>query len=199
MIGYRDNNTPFSPRHQTHRENLWRFLGLVVVLMGYFAYLSWKFDAATGAWLALLSWSFFVLCTPVADGGFIVAFPVRLLLGTRMLITQLIVWFAAVVINVAALYFAPDSYSNTALTGLLHKILTTPWPYWSILIISAAGTALSIWFGDEMMDVTTHVQRTRHHQHGFKYRVVLIIGLSVLTILAYYHLLDDLGIQLPVG
>ena len=84
MIGYRDNNTPFSPRHQTHRENLWRFLGLVVVLMGYFAYLSWKFDAATGAWLALLSWSFFVLCTPVADGGFIVAFPVRLLLGTRL-------------------------------------------------------------------------------------------------------------------
>jgi len=92
----------------------------------------------------------------------------------------------------------PDSYSDTALTSLLFKILTTAWPYWGILVISAAGTAFSIWFGDEMMDVTTHAQRVRHHQHGFKYRILLIIGLDILTVLAYYHLLSDLGIVLPV-
>lgn len=81
----------FSPKHQTHSESLWRFLGLITLFIAYFVYMSWKFDAATGAWLVLLSWSFFVLCTPVADGGFIIAFPIRLLFGTRMLITQLIV------------------------------------------------------------------------------------------------------------
>jgi len=161
--------------------------------------MSWKFDAATGVWLALLSWSFFVLCTPVADGGFIIAFPVRLLFGIRMLVTQLIVWGFAIVINVAALSFAPENYADTVLTGLLYKILTMPWPYWSLLIISAAGTALSIWFGDEMMDVTTHAQRIRHHQHGLTYRILLVAGLGILTVLAYYHLLSNLGITLPDG
>ena len=188
----------FSPKqHQTHTENLWRFLALIVLLVAYFGYMSWKFDAATGAWLALLSWSFFVLCTPVADGGFIVAFPVRLLFGTRMLFTQIVVTFVAIAINIAALSIAPSSYDDTALTRLLHTILTTPWPYWSILAISAAGTGLSIWFGDEMLDVTTHAERNIHHRHGIKYRVLLIVGLTLLTTLAYYKLISDLGVKVP--
>ena len=190
--------TQFSPKqHQTHRESLWRFLDLIGLLVTYFAYMSWKFDAATGAWLALLSWSFFVLCTPVADGGFIIAFPVRLLFGTRMFITQMIVWVVAIAINIAALNFSPANYENTALTRLLLTILTTPWPYWSILAISAVGTALSIWFGDEMMDVTTHADRKMHHKHGFKHSTLLIVGLGVLTVLAYYQLLSDLGVTVP--
>ena len=190
--------THLSPKqHQTHRESLWRFLALIGLLVTYFTYMSWKFDVATGAWLALLSWSFFVLCTPVADGGFIIAFPVRLLFGTRMLITQMIVWLLAVAINVTALNFAPASYEDSALTKLLFTILTTPWPYWSILAISAAGTALSIWFGDEMMDVTTHAERKMHHKHGFKHSTLLIVGLGVLTVLAYYQLLSDLGVVIP--
>lgn len=188
----------FLPKsHQTHRESLLRFLGLIAVLVSYFVYMSWKFDAATGAWLALLSWSFFVLCTPVADGGFVIAFPVRLLFGARMLVTQIIVWIVAVGINVAALFTAPESYGDTALTRLLETILTNPWPYWSILLISAAGTALSIWFGDEMMDVTSHADRKKHHQHGFKHKAILVLGLGVLTILAYYQLLSDLDIAVP--
>ena len=190
--------THFSPKqHQTHRESLWRFLALIGLLITYFTYMSWKFDAATGAWLALLSWSFFVLCTPVADGGFIIAFPVRLLFGTRMLFTQLIVWMLAIAINIAALNFAPAGYEDTALTRLLFTILTTPWPYWSILAISAVGTAFSIWFGDELIDVTTHADRKIHHKHGFKHTTLLIVGLGILTVLAYYKLIGDLGITVP--
>ncbi|NCT41260.1 MAG: hypothetical protein GW778_06335 [Alphaproteobacteria bacterium] len=184
-------------KHETHKESLWKFLALLGVLAAYFGYMSWKFDAATGAWLSVLSWSFFVLCTPVADGGFIVAFPIRLLFGARMLITQAVIWVVAIVVNLAALYFSPDSYDDIALTRLLHSILTTPWPYWGILAIAATGTALSIWFGDEMMDVTKHKDRDKHHKHGFKYKIVLIVGLGVLTVVAYYHLLSDLGISIP--
>jgi hypothetical protein len=147
----------------------------------------------------VLSWSFFVLCTPVADGGFIVAFPVRLLFGTRMLITQAIVWLLAVAINVLALNIVPSRYDGSALTKLLYTILTTPIPYWSILAIALAGTGLSIWFGDEMMDVTTHADRKHHHKHGFKLRVVIVVGLGVLTILAYYQLLSSFGVNVPTG
>ncbi|QJF50728.1 hypothetical protein [Roseobacter ponti] len=184
-------------KHRTHRESLWRFLILVALLVAYFAYMSWKFDAATGAWLALLSWSFFVLCTPVADGGFIVAFPVRLLFGARMIWTQAVVWVVAIVINIAALSFAPSAYDDSALTRLLQAILIQPWPFWLILALSAIGTGLSIWFGDEMMDVTAHHERAKRHKHGFLYEVIAVATLGTLTILAYYHLLREMGVEIP--
>jgi len=189
--------TPFSSKHQTHRESLWRFVALLALLVGYFLFMAWKFDAATGAWLSVLTWSFFVLCTPIADGGFIIAFPTRLLLGVRMIWTQIVVWFVAVAINAAGIVFAAPSYQDTALTRLLATIITTPWPYWSILALSAAGTIFSIWFGDEMIDVTSHDQRLKHHRHGFKHSTLVVLGLGALSILAYYHLLGDLGVALP--
>lgn len=192
--------TRFSPRqHSTHSESLWRFVALAAILVGYFTFMSWKFDAATGALLSVLSWSFFVLCTPVADGGFVVALPVRLLLGARMVVTQAFVWFVALGINVVVISVAPSSYEKTALTRLLYTILTTPWPYWSILAIAAAGTGFSIWFGDEMIDVTKHADRVKQHKHGFKHRSLIVLGFAVLTVLAYYHLLADLGIAVPGG
>jgi len=36
-----------------------------------------------------------------------------------------------------------------------------------------------------------------HHKHGFKHSTLLIVGLSVLTVLAYYQLLNDLGVAVP--
>lgn len=185
--------------HQTHRESLWRFFILVLLLAVYFGYMSWKFDASTGALLALLSWSFFVLCTPIADGGFVVAFPIRLLFGTRMVITQIVVWVLALLINIVAISVVPDAYSQTAITNVLHSILTTPWPNWSVLLISLAGTMLSIWFGDEMIDVTSHSMRKKQHRHGFKHKVLLIAGFGLLTIIAYYHVIAGLGINISAA
>lgn len=183
--------------HRTHQESLWRFLILVGLFVAYFGYMSWKFDATTGAWLAVLSWSFFVLCTPVADGGFIVAFPVRLLFGTRMIWTQAVVWLVAISINLVALKVNPTAYDDSALTRLLQSILTQPWPFWSILALSAIGTGMSIWFGDEMMDVTGHHERSKQHKHGFVSKIITIIALGTLTIIAYYNLLRELGVQIP--
>lgn len=137
------------------------------------------------------------MCTPVADGGFIIAFPVRLLFGMRMIWTQVVVWIVAIGINVTALSLAPDAYQDSVLTRLLAAILTQPWPFWSILILSALGTGLSIWFGDEMMDVTGHHQRQKHHKHGFHHSVIAAAALGVLTVLAYYHLLAELGVSVP--
>jgi len=189
--------TPFSHRNPTHAESLLKFLGLAGILVGYFAVMSWKYDAASGAGLSALSWSFFVLCTPIADGGFVLAFPVRLLFSVKMAVTQAALWFVAIGLNVALLHWKPGLYELTFLTRLLKTILTQPWPYWGILAISAVGTGLSIWFGDEMMDVTRHQQREIHHRHGFKYRILVVFGLGALTVLAYYQLLDSLGVRLP--
>lgn len=189
--------TPFRFQHETHKETLLKFLALAMILLAYFGYMSWKYDASTGFSLAVLSWSFFVLCTPIADGGFILAFPIRLLFGVKMAITQFIIWFVAVGINIAMLMVSAQTYQLTFLTRLLEHILTQPYPYWSILAISALGTFLSIYFGDEMMDVTAHNVRVKHHRHGFKYRIILVLGLGLLTVSAYYQLLNSLDISLP--
>ena len=50
-----------------------------------------------------------------------------------------------------------------------------------------------------MMDVTSHANREKHHRHGFKHRTLVVLGLGVLTVIAYYHLLSHLGVSVPDG
>jgi len=197
MFRVKNNAASFHRQHATHRETLLKFIFLLLILVAYFLYMSWKYDASTGFGVLVLTWSFFVLCTPVADGGFILAFPIRLLFKIKMAVTQAVLWFIAVGINILMLTISPEIYDLTFLTKLLEKILSEPYPYWSILIISALGTFLSIYFGDEMMDVTTHKNRELSHRHGFKYRTILVLGLGVLAVVAYYYLLNNLNIILP--
>lgn len=198
MVKLKANTVKFSHQHETHKRTLIKFIGLTAVLVAYYLYVSWKFDASTGLTVTLLSWSFFVLCTPIADGGFIIAFPVRLLFGIKMSITQAVTWFIAVAINIYALLATTGTYELTFLTRLLKQILTEPYPYWTILVLSALGTFLSIYFGDEMMDVTMHKHRKKYEQHHLKYKLVLIAGFTILIVLTYYHLLSSLKIELPM-
>lgn len=169
--------THFHIKHETHRKTLLKFIALALILVAYFLFISWKYDASTGFTVTLLTWSFFVLCTPVADGGFILAFPIRLLFGIKMSITQIVLWLVALGINIYMLTSKSSAYELTFLTKLLKHILTVPYPYWSILLLSALGTLLSIYFGDEMMDVTSHKDRSIYHRHKFKYRSVLVLSL----------------------
>ena len=184
-------------KHETHREGLYKFLLLLTLLVGYFLYLSWQYDLATGGIVSVLTWSFFVLCTPVADAGFLIDFPVRLITGLRMFVTELIVWGFAILVNVFAINFIPEAYGNSFLTSLFFKILTTPWPYWSIVFLCVIGTFLSIRFGDEMMDVMSHKNRDYHHKHGFKHKLVATAALVLVIVWAYYHLIESLGVEIP--
>ncbi len=65
-----------------------------------------------------LTWSFFVLCTPVADAGILLDFPLRLLFGIRMIVSELAVWALAIVLNLATLMLAPEYYQTTFLTRI---------------------------------------------------------------------------------
>lgn len=184
--------------HDTKRESLYKYLLLLSVLIAYFGYLSWEYGLATGGMVAALTWSFFVLCTPVADAGFLLDFPVRLITGLKMLYTEIIVWVLAASINIIALTFYPQSYDKTVLTNLFHQILVTPWPYWGIIVICAAGTFLSVLFGDEMLDVLAHRDKHLEHQHGFKHKIIAMAALFSLIIVLYYELIASLGIEIPM-
>lgn len=182
-------------KHRTHQETALKFILLLVVLLAYFGYLSFKYDAATGGLLAVLTWSFFVMCTPVADAGFLLDFPIRLLFNIRMLKTEIAVWALAIGVSVYGLLFAEADFEKTFITSLFKQILLTPFPYWSIILLSGIGTFLSIYFGDEMLDVLTHREREKYHRHGASYRFIAMLALFLLIFLAYYYLLGSLGIE----
>jgi len=183
-------------KHKPTAKTMLKFLLLLGVLLAYFGFLSWKYDIVTGGVVSALTWSFFVLCTPIADAGFLLDFPVRLITGIRMLFSEIGVWVIAISLNFWAVNFHPDYYDKTVLTHLFHKILTTPWPYWSIVILCALGTFLSIWFGDEVMDaVGKHGSKTISK----KRRLIRIVGtllLFAVIIGVYYDLLSSLGISI---
>lgn len=185
---------------KTTRKKLLKFLLLLGVFFAYFCYLWWKYDLVTGGLVAGLTWTFFVLCTPVADAGFLLDFPVRLITGIPMILSELAVWAIAISTNFFALRYDPGAYDKSFLTTLLHKILLHPWPYWSIIILCASGTFLSIWFGDEIIHIvkTRDSTKTEHKERHARAKWLLPVTIAIFIIIAvaYYDLLASLGISL---
>ncbi|MEC3861855.1 hypothetical protein VK792_11210 [Mesobacterium sp. TK19101] len=173
---------------------LTKFVLLLGLLAANFLYLSLKFDLATGGIASALTWSFFVLCTPIADAGFLLDFPLRLIFGIRMVLSELMVWALAIGTNVATLLLAQQYYDTTILTRILHQILITPWPYWSVIVLSATGTFLSIRFGDELMDILNHRDRSFFQAHHFKYELILF-AFFLMVLFGYFELIRELGLE----
>jgi hypothetical protein len=176
------------------KQVLYKFLLLCLLMAGYFFYLTFRYDVTTSAVASALTWSFFVLCTPIADAGFLLDFPLRLLFGIRMLISEIAVWAIAIAINAIVFLYFVEFYQTTKLTILLHAILTMPYPYWSVILLSGAGTFLSIRFADELMDVAHHGEREFFHRHSLKHEVLLII-FFIFVLVGYYKLIASLGID----
>ena len=176
------------------KQALIKFLLLCCLVVSYFAYLSYQYNLLTGGVAALLTWSFFVICTPVADAGFLLDFPLRLLFGIRMIISEIVVWIIALLINIIIISIAPSYYETTIVTQILHKILMTPLPYWTVILLSAIGTFLSIRFGDELIDVISHKDRNFFHSHHFKHEIILVLFFLII-IFGHYELIKSLDIE----
>ena len=196
LINFFSKMTHPADKKETHpkKQLLYKFLLLCVLLAAYFSYLSFQFGVMTGGITSALTWSFFVLCTPIADAGFLLDFPLRLLFGIRMLVSEVAVWTVAITINVVSLLYFVEYYQTTKLTMLLHAVLSNPYPYWIVILLSAAGTFLSIRFADELMDVVHHRDREFFHRHNFKHEILIII-FFVFVLVGYYELIASLGIE----
>jgi len=189
-------NKKINIKHQTHLDSILRFLGVLVVFVLYFLYLNSKYDFKTSGMLAALTWSFFVLCTPLADAGFLVAFPLRLLIGLRMIVSEIIITFVAIALNIYFVFTNPSIYDQSILGKVFYKILTIPIPYWAILILCLIGSILSIYFGDEMIDVVKHEDRKKYNKHKTKHKIIATLAIFGLTIIIYYYLLNTFDIKL---
>ncbi len=181
--------------HETKREVLIKFIGVLIIFIAYFIYVSLKFGVKEGFLVAWLTWSFFVLCTPIADAGLLIAFPLRLILGIRMLYVQVVLFFIAALLAIATLIFSPTTFEKTLILKIFKAILTTPL-YWIIIFISIIGTIFSIMFGDEMLDVIMHKDRTTYHKHHLKYELLLYFFFFVIVFIIYQEILKQMGIPL---
>ncbi len=183
-------------KHETHR-NVWlRFLAVLFVFVAYLVFISIKYGAKEGFLLSWMTWSFFVLSTPVADAGFLIAFPLRLLLRVRMMTSEIFVTISAITLNIYAYFFAPEIYDKTALLTIFKHIIDEPFPMWIIFILSGIGTFVSIKFGDELFDVVRHKDRKFHRRHYKKQRFILMVFLFMITFVMYNILLNKMGISL---
>jgi len=183
--------------HETKKKALFKFLIIFFIVITYFVFESFHFGIQNGFFITLLTWSFFVLCTPIADGGFLIDFPVRLFTNFRMVYSEIIVWVSAISINIYAFFFRSFSYDETVLLQLFHHILSQPIPFWVIIVLSCIGTFISIKFGDELIDVVTHKQRLLYKKHKNKYKIILLIFIFLLILVLYDFLLKRLGVHMP--
>jgi len=184
--------------HETKRRVLLKFGFVVTIFFLYFLFIAKKYGVQDGFFVATLSWSFFVLCTPIADAGFLIDFPLRLITNIKMLFSEIIVWVIAITLNVYAFFVTPTVYDTTPLLSIFKHILEKPIPFWSIVLISAIGTFISIGFGDELMDKTKHHEREKYHKHKNKYKIILMIFLFAIAFVIYDFLLKALGINVPI-
>ncbi|MBT3349535.1 hypothetical protein HN954_03690 [bacterium] len=185
-------------KHETKRHVMLKFLLIVAVFFAYFAFIAYRYGLQQGFFVTALSWSFFVLCTPIADAGFLLDFPIRLITRLRMFLSEIIVWILAIFVNLYAFFLHPEMYEKTRLLEFFHQILAQPIPFWSIVLISGFGTFFSVKFGDELMDKSRHHERVLHQKHKHHHRILIFIFLFVIVLIFYRSLLKNLGIELPM-
>ncbi|HHD92062.1 MAG TPA: hypothetical protein ENL06_00325 [Candidatus Portnoybacteria bacterium] len=183
---------------ETKKHSLIRYILLFFFVITYFIYTIYKFGFSNGLLVSSLTWSFFIFCTPIADAGFILAFPVRVLIGVRMIYTQIASFVLAAIITLIAITVRPIAFHKTLILELYHQILFHPIPYWIIIILSLIGTFFSIYFGDELMDVDHYQERKLYHRHINKYKILISFFIFVSVILFYKFLIDKIGLAIPL-
>lgn len=180
--------------HKTKLNSLTKFLFLIILLIIYFIYISNKYGSKNGFFITILTWSFFVFCTPIADAGFILDFPIRIFTKIRMIYSEITVWVFAFILNLTTILTKPEVYQKTTILKIFYIILIHPL-YWIIILLSGLGTYLSIYFGDELIDVVKHKDRKKYHKHINKYQIITFLFIISAILIIYNILLKNFGLK----
>jgi hypothetical protein len=182
---------------QHKKSSLKKFIFVTSILFAYAAFSINQFGLKHGILVTILSWSFFVLCTPIADAGFLLDFPMRLVTGIRMFYSEIIVWILAITANLIILAFHPIVYEKTQLLQLSQKVLTNPWPFWSIIVLSAIGTFASVILDDDLYDIAKSKNKKRFFKKE-KMQLYFTIGTFVITFALYFLILKYTHISIKI-
>ena len=187
-------------REYTQNHPFVKFLVVLFLFLVYLFFTMINFGISNGLIVTLLTWTFFVFGTPIADAGVLIDFPLRLITGIRMIYSEIMVWTIAFFTNLFTFFLNPSIYDTTLLLKLFKYILSHPYPYWIIILLSALGTFLSIYFGDEILDILSLRKRKRkiYEEHINKYKLIVFLFIIAFIILVYYFLLNHLNLKIPL-
>lgn len=118
----------------------------------YALFMMHRLGVRNGLTVTYLTWCFLVLGTPVADAGGVLDVPVRLLTGIPMVWVESCVIVLSIASVAVFLWLSPTAFEHTPLLRAFRIILTTPVPYWAIVIVCIIGTILSVRIGDLVID-----------------------------------------------
>lgn len=107
-----------------------------------------------------------------------------------MLSSEIFVWMLAVIINTTFLIVYPIVYNKTQFLQLSHKILTSPWPFWSIILLSAVGAFASVILDDDFYDIVKSKKE--------KAQLYFTIGVFSITFVLYFLILKYTHINIKV-
>jgi hypothetical protein len=181
--------------HETKSHQLKRFLLAFSILTAYTLYLVWHYGP-NGFSLGVITWSAFVLATPLPDGGVILDFPIRLFTGIRMVFSEIFVWIIAIGANIYYLSGHSGLYDKNFITSSFKQVLVNPWPNWIIIYISAAGTFLGLYFGDELLDIIFHRERKKYARLKTIYRFIFVAFTIAVLYFSYKYFLKIFGINI---
>lgn len=187
-----------SIRHQTHKGLFVRFGIIILIFLAYFLFVSAEYGYTDGFFITWLSWSFLVLCTPIADAGILIDFPVRLVTGIKMVYSEVLVWVIAIALNLYASFFSPEVYSQTQMLNLFRHIIENPIPFWSIFVVSGVGTFLSIKVGDDLLDVIKHKHNKNAGVHDIKIKIASMIFVLFIAFALYDFLFQNFNLDMPL-
>ncbi len=185
-----------SIKEKFDKHPLFKFISIAVIILIYFLFICKTHGIKDGFIISILSWSFFVLCTPVADAGILIDFPIRLISGMKMIYSEIMVWVFAIIINFFIVINSPEIYDKTILLSLFKHILIIPYPYWGIILLSGVGTFLSVYIADSLIDKKR--QGKKHLIFLVKYKIAIFIIITILIIICYKFLLGRLGVEMPL-
>lgn len=181
--------------HKLHLSKVQKFLFLIFILVAYTILMISKYGIKNGPLVSITTWCFFVFCTPIADAGFLIDFPIRILTKFKMFYSEIIVWIIAFSITFYDFFFNPEIFKNTGILKIYYHIITHLYPYGIIIILSAIGTFLSIYFGDEIYDNLSSKQKKRKKKKNVLKYIIFPI-LIILVIISYYFIIKNFHLNI---
>lgn len=163
--------------NKSNKKYFIKFLFYTGILVSICIYLSLEYGLGLGLYLTALIWSFYILCFPGAHGQLIFGFPLHFITHKPMY-TEPFVWSAALLLNIITCTYLPKFYTLTFPTCLLYRVVTTPNPYWLILIFSGIGTLYYFIIGEQPL-----------RPHSTSHRIIrhLILIFAFLTFMYLTH------------
>lgn len=173
-------------------ESLIKFIILLVLFILYYFYISTKIGFKNGIHSIILTWCSLVLCTPLSDAGFIIDFPLILFFNIPMVITQLFVFFLSIVIVLFYIFYSNliEHFKKTFVLKNFYKVLSIPYPWYFLILISQIGTFASVKIYDTIYFYFTEKNKKKNPFLTKKF--IIVFSIFILSWIIWYFITKSL-------